>query len=178
MTAGAAVFAVSCSETDSGARTLQSEQQLERFLAEVERRALRIAEIAVRDRDEAMDLVQDAMIRLVRRYARRSSDEWPPLFYRILHSVSDDNMVEDGGDFRLVDRSVIERLRSDGRWRDRHDGAADPEAAADDGFARTSGADIDLERAIAKLPARARMVFVLHDVEGHKHREIVVQVNI
>jgi dolichol-phosphate mannosyltransferase len=33
------------------------------------------------------------------------------LFYRILHSVSDDNMVEDGGDFRLVDRSVIERLR-------------------------------------------------------------------
>ena len=43
---------------------------------------------------------------------------------------------------------------------------------ADDAFARNEGADIDLERAIATLPTRARMVFVLHDVEGHKHREI------
>jgi len=38
------------------------------------------------------------------------------------------------------------------------------EARPDDG--------IDLERAIANLPARARMVFVLHDVEGFGHQEI------
>jgi RNA polymerase sigma-70 factor, ECF subfamily len=31
---------------------------------------------------------------------------------------------------------------------------------------------LDLESAIAKLPERARMVFVLHDVEGYKHQEI------
>jgi RNA polymerase sigma-70 factor (ECF subfamily) len=31
---------------------------------------------------------------------------------------------------------------------------------------------IDLERAIAALPARAREVFVLHDVEGYRHEEI------
>ena len=30
----------------------------------------------------------------------------------------------------------------------------------------------DLERAIAGLPKRARTVFVLHDVEGYRHREI------
>jgi RNA polymerase sigma-70 factor, ECF subfamily len=33
-------------------------------------------------------------------------------------------------------------------------------------------ARVDLERAVAQLPARARQVFVLHDVEGYKHREI------
>jgi RNA polymerase sigma-70 factor (ECF subfamily) len=33
-------------------------------------------------------------------------------------------------------------------------------------------ASVDLERAIAKLPQRARTVFVLHDVEGYKHHEI------
>jgi len=31
---------------------------------------------------------------------------------------------------------------------------------------------VDLERAIARLPERARTVFVLHDVEGFRHREI------
>jgi len=67
MTAGISVFAVSCTTKETGARALQKEQQLERFLAEIERRALRIAEIAVRDRDEALDLVQDAMIKLVRK---------------------------------------------------------------------------------------------------------------
>ena len=36
----------------------------------------------------------------------------------------------------------------------------------------TSGNDLDLERAIAALPAGARMVFVLHDVEGYTHEEI------
>ncbi len=33
-------------------------------------------------------------------------------------------------------------------------------------------AAVDLERAIATLPNRARTVFVLHDVEGYKHEEI------
>ena len=61
MSACAGVFAVSCSrEQPRGATTLQRERQLNQFLAEVERRALRIAEIGVRDRDEALDLVQDA----------------------------------------------------------------------------------------------------------------------
>jgi RNA polymerase sigma-70 factor (ECF subfamily) len=33
-------------------------------------------------------------------------------------------------------------------------------------------ATVDLERAIATLPHRARQVFVLHDVEGYRHHEI------
>lgn len=34
------------------------------------------------------------------------------------------------------------------------------------------GLAVDLERAISSLPDRARTVFVLHDVEGYRHREI------
>ena len=79
MNVTAGVFAVSWPGEDSrGATALQSEQQLNQFLADVERRALRMAEIAVRDRDEALDLVQDAMIKLVRKYAGRPRPEWTP----------------------------------------------------------------------------------------------------
>lgn len=66
------------SVTDADPRALDA------FLAGVERRALRIAQIATRDRDEALDIVQDAMMQLARRYAGRPAAEWPPLFQRIL----------------------------------------------------------------------------------------------
>ncbi|MBU1190553.1 MAG: hypothetical protein KKE76_02465 [Gammaproteobacteria bacterium] len=65
-------------------------RQLNAFLAQVERRAYRIAEIATRNPDEALDIVQDAMLKLVQKYARRNPDEWPPLFYRILNNRIND----------------------------------------------------------------------------------------
>lgn len=37
---------------------------------------------------------------------------------------------------------------------------------------------IDLENAITSLPKRARMILVLHDVEGYKHKEISDMLNI
>ena len=40
------------------------------------------------------------------------------------------------------------------------------------GTAGDTAAAVDLERAISKLPERARIVFVLHDVEGFRHHEI------
>jgi len=70
--------------------TLESAPTLDRFLASVERRAFRIAQMAVRDRDEALDIVQGAMLRLARGYARRPSEEWKPLFYRILYNGNRD----------------------------------------------------------------------------------------
>ena len=37
---------------------------------------------------------------------------------------------------------------------------------------------LDLERALHLLPPRARAIFVLHDIEGHKHEEIAALMNI
>jgi RNA polymerase sigma-70 factor (ECF subfamily) len=37
---------------------------------------------------------------------------------------------------------------------------------------------IDLERAVAHLPEGARMVFVLHDVEGYRHQDIAAMLSI
>ena len=59
---------------------------MDRFLAGIERRAFRLARIATRDDDEALDVVQEAMLALVRCYGTRDESEWGPLFHRILQS--------------------------------------------------------------------------------------------
>ena len=61
-------------------------QQLDDFFAQVERRALRMAELSTRNRDDALDIVQDAMMQLVKKYSNKSVEEWTPLFYRILNN--------------------------------------------------------------------------------------------
>ncbi len=59
---------------------------LNRYLASVEQRAFRMARYAVSNGDEAMDIVQDAMLTLARKYAAKPEAEWPPLFFRILRN--------------------------------------------------------------------------------------------
>jgi len=149
---------------EQGVRALQRDEELNRFFAEVERRALRIAEIAVRDRDEAMDIVQEAMVRLARRYAHKDPDEWTPLFYRIVQ-----NGVRDHHRRQAVRNRVM--VFFGGRQAD--DDAYDVVAEAADPAGRTpeqtlaSGEAMQqLEAAIGGLPARQREAFVLRALEG------------
>ncbi len=164
MTAGVAIFAVSCEAESKGARTLQNERQLNQFLGEVERRALRIAEIGVRDRDEALDLVQDAMIKLVRNYADRGTDEWAPLFYRILQ-----NGIRDWHRRQFVRNRVMVWFRRPPT----NDNEYDVVAAAPDLAGRSPEEELQndeamrsLEAAVHELPTRQREAFMLRTFEG------------
>ena len=165
MEVGSAVFAVSCNGTAAtGTRELQKEQQLNRFLAEVERRALRIAEIGVRDRDEALDLVQDAMIKLVRHYSERSQEEWTPLFYRILQ-----NGVRDWHRKQVVRNRVMAffgRKASEDNDYDAIAAAPDLAGRAPDEELQNREAMQSLEIAVHNLPARQREAFMLRTFEG------------
>ena len=145
--------------------TSQQSRQLADFLAATERRAFRIAQIALRHDQDALDAVQDAMLRLVRRYARRPAAEWPPLFYRIL-----ENGIRDMQRRRRTRSGVLAWLP----WRagdDEHD-QLDPVAQAPDP-APTPAAQVQtaetlqaLERAVAALPGRQRQAFLLRSIEG------------
>jgi len=165
MRAESASFAVSwVSEQSTGTRALQQEQQLNRFLAEVERRALRIAEIGVRDRDDALDLVQDAMIKLVRKYATRPSAEWAPLFYRILQ-----NGVRDWHRRQAVRNRVMVWFGRGTADSDEFDVVAvapDPIGRSPDEELQNSEAMDSLEVAVHGLSARQREAFMLRTFEG------------
>jgi RNA polymerase sigma-70 factor (ECF subfamily) len=143
---------------------LDRSRELDRFLASVERRAFKIAQIAIRDIEEALDIVQDAMLQLARRYAARPSEEWKPLFYRILN-----NRIRDCQRRRVVRSRIIAwwpaRLADD-------EEAADPiESAAGTEMAPTDRVQVDetlqaLERALADLPRRQQQAFLLRTLEG------------
>ncbi len=135
---------------------------LDLFMRGVERRALRMAEFATGNRDEALDLVQDAMLAFVRNYGTRAGAEWPPLFWRVLDS-------------RLNDWHRRQRVR--GRWWFRPGEASGEEldliAAAPDArepgpFARMADGEASaaLEAALRELPHRQRQAFLLRTWEG------------
>jgi len=67
--------------------TLASPQQLSSFLESVERRAFKQAMFAVRDEEAALDIVQDAMMKLAEKYGDRPDEELPMLFQRILQNT-------------------------------------------------------------------------------------------
>jgi len=136
---------------------------IEAFLRDVEARAYRIALAHVRDRGEALDIVQDAMIRLVQRYADRPSEEWPPLFYRILQ-----NRIRDIQRRRAVRSRIMSFFGGTASEEERDPlvEAAAPRAenpleqlVADDAMRA-------LQQALAELPARQREAFMLRNFEG------------
>ena len=70
---------------------MATRQEISDFLASVERRAFKQAVYAVRDDEAALDIVQDAMLKLAEKYAEKPPAELPPLFQRILQNVIHDH---------------------------------------------------------------------------------------
>jgi RNA polymerase sigma-70 factor (ECF subfamily) len=82
--------------------------------------------------------------------------------------------------YRLTVNVVFMKLRRLKKWSNREAGSDVLEAVEPTRGRRDDGAGsrVDLERAIATLPAQARAVFVLHDIEGYRHDEIANHMSI
>jgi len=109
----------------------------------------------VADPARAEDLTQEAFVRA---WEKLGSFRGKSAFATWLH--------------RLTVNTVLGEIRSRGRRRDEGVASEELRAVPDPRPARQPEAGIDLERAIATLPSQARLVFVLHDVEGFRHHEI------
>jgi RNA polymerase sigma-70 factor (ECF subfamily) len=138
---------------------------LNQFLASVELKAFKIAQIALRHEDDALDAVQDAMLQLARAYGERPEEEWKPLFYRIL-----ENRIRDVQRRRMVRNRVMAWLPF--RKGEEDDDAPDPlEQAVSSEPAPLVKLELNeamqaLEKAVHELPKRQQQAFLLRSLEG------------
>jgi len=129
------------------------------FLASVERQAFRMAGFATRNEDEALDIVQDAMIRLVKNYSTKPDAEWKPLFFQILQ-----NGIRDWARKKKV-RDRWNGMRN--LWRGAEDeedpiqNLADPQAKHPGEHAVLKDSTAALDTAIETLPWRQQQAFLL-----------------
>jgi RNA polymerase sigma-70 factor (ECF subfamily) len=132
------------------------------FLAQVERRAFRMAEINLGHREDALDAVQDAMLRLVKHYSDKPAQEWTPLFWGILRR-------------RIVDLQRRRKVRSimvawlGGKDEDGDDLPLWEPADTGPGpleRLRDTQSYADMAAAVKLLPQRQREAFMLRMLEG------------
>ncbi|HEY6135422.1 MAG TPA: RNA polymerase sigma factor [Rubrivivax sp.] len=144
---------------------MATDQELSNFLKGVEKRAFKRTAFTVRDDDAALDIVQDAMIRLAERYADRPAEELPLIFPRILSNATMDwfrrqkvrgALFSNMSDFETpgddADFDLLESMES-------AEGSLGAESAAES----VSRAQIllSIESEITELPARQREAFLL-----------------
>jgi RNA polymerase sigma-70 factor (ECF subfamily) len=141
---------------------VEASRELQTFLRGIGPRAFRIARLALRDDQDALDAMQEAMIKLVRRYGARPADEWAPLFYAILR-----NCVRDQQRSRQSRNSILTwftRLTSGARE------AGEPVSVTESAPGPLQELESDerlgkLQAAIATLPARQQQAFLLRNIE-------------
>jgi RNA polymerase sigma factor (sigma-70 family) len=136
---------------------------LDAFLASMERRAFRMAEMHLGNREDALDAVQDAMLRLVKHYRDKPAQEWTPLFWGILRR-------------RIVDLQRRRKVRSIvvGWLGGGHDDDGDelpawePADTGPDPLEKLHGerSYADMAAAVKQLPRRQREAFMLRVLEG------------
>jgi RNA polymerase sigma-70 factor (ECF subfamily) len=136
---------------------------MQKFLAAIEGRAFRIAQFATHNRDDALELVQESMLKLVQKYSKHDADEWSALFYSILQS-------------RIRDWQRRQSVRS----RFRHWFALGDDEEAEDQLEQLPAAEASdpatrlsdeqfmerLEQELGTMPYRQQQVFLLRTWEG------------
>jgi RNA polymerase sigma-70 factor, ECF subfamily len=139
-------------------------QELSDFLAQVERRAFKQTAYAVRDDHAALDIVQDAMMKLAEKYGHKPAEELPMLFQRILQ-----NTMKDYWRRQKVRNLWTTLLSSFGQNQDEdehdpletlHVDQSDDDNAPQASLERSQTIAI-IEQALERLPARQREAFIL-----------------
>ena len=142
-------------------------QTLDRFLQSVQRRAFITAKLATSHDEEALDLVQDSMLKLARSYSERDPEDWPKLFQRILQNA-------------IKDWYRRQKVRSILYWWQQYDKTEEElavitlagqtvDAAADQQYHQQLNQQI--YQAIEQLPRRQQQAFVLRAWWEHSTEE-------
>ncbi|MFC7513980.1 RNA polymerase sigma factor [Herbaspirillum sp. GCM10030257] len=145
---------------------MATDKELSDFLESVERRAFKQAVYAVRKDESALDIVQDAMIKLAEKYGDKPAAELPLLFQRILQNTIHDYFRREK--VRSTWVSLFSSLGSDNADADNYDVLETYEAEEGSQAAESSADKVErdqvlavIEQEIQKLPGRQREAFLM-----------------
>jgi len=153
-----------------GATKLANRTELSQFLSTVERRAYKQALYAVRNEHTALDIVQDAMMKLAEKYGDKPAAELPLLFQRILQNTIRDYYRRQKVKNAWTTLFSSFSPKNEEIEYDPLDSLQDEEnqsapAAPDDSLQQSQVIAL-IEQALGKLPARQREAFLLRYWEG------------
>jgi RNA polymerase sigma-70 factor (ECF subfamily) len=147
---------------------LKSNKALGDFLEQEQLSAFKIAQISTGSRDDALDIVQDAMIKFVENYSDKPADEWRPLFYR---SIS--NRIIDWHRRKKTRGNIFQWFSSSKEADMTASALPSPERQH-----RTSRATEQLEQALRGLPARQQQAVLLKVWEGMSTAETATAMDV
>lgn len=143
---------------------LDTESALDAFLASVERKAFIMAQMSTRNEEDALDIVQDAMLAFVRRYTSRPQGEWKPIFYRILQ-----NRIRDWNRKKALRNRILKWFskgeRGDGKGEGPLEELADPNPSDPVDALMSKDIATTIANAVAELPLRQQQSFLLRTWE-------------
>jgi len=142
---------------------LETDRAWEEFFKNVERRALHMARLATGGDDEAFDIVQDAMLGLVKRYRNKPIEELSPLFYRILQ-----NRIRDWHRKKTLQQRwwFWGKASEESSVQDYIDNSAAPVSGQPGARLVQEEAMTALDKALRQLPLRQQQTFLLRAWEG------------
>jgi RNA polymerase sigma-70 factor (ECF subfamily) len=146
--------------------------ELNHFLTSVEKKAFRMARMATKNTEPALDIVQDTMMVLSLKYANKDEKEWPALFYRILQ-----NKIIDWHRKQTVKNKLFSLFGFIDDHIERHDGSVDSShfptsnTMTPDKAIENTDINNSTMLAIEQLPVRQQQAFLLRQWQGLSIRE-------
>jgi RNA polymerase sigma-70 factor, ECF subfamily len=158
-------------------KVLDNSQALGKFFSSIEKRAFRRAQIATGNADDALDIVQDAMVSLINKYSNKTPQDWELLFQKILSN-------------RIMDWHRRTAIRNRfGTWLSSNDNGREKDIYKDNNKpveepdykdinmpgpeeqVQTGQSIAMLEAALQELPLKQQQVFLLRAWEGLSEKE-------
>jgi RNA polymerase sigma-70 factor, ECF subfamily len=148
-------------------------QQLDQFLARFESEAYKLSFVITQNREDALEVVQDSMLRLAHKYSHKSVDEWRLLFFRILQN-------------RLRDFQRRKQFRQlfhlhPGKAQEQDDEVEqfkDPNPASPESSLHSENAMETIQQALGQLPLRQQQVFLLRAWQEFSTKEAAFALSI
>lgn len=148
-------------------------QQLDQFFARFEIEAYKLSYVITQNREDALEVVQDSMLKLVHKYSHKSVDEWRLLFFRILQN-------------RLRDYQRRKQIRQlfhlyPAKTQEQDDEVEqfkDPSAETPENSLHSENALHAIQQALGQLPLRQQQVFLLRAWQEFSTKEAAFALSI